>query len=102
MGVVVIALGILGLCAYAFKDNKYRGVVIFWGTSAFIALMFAWGRYFVAYRLFYMLPNMDTMRNPIKFLYPFMLGLAVCSSYGFNYIQGLLEQPISKKYKKKK
>lgn len=110
MGVVVIALGILGLCAYGFHRNQNRGIILFWSIAALIALMFAWGRYFdIAptsatgfgpYRLFYILPKMDAMRNPIKFLYPFMLGLAVCAAFGFNYLQATLEQPVPKKGKK--
>ncbi len=110
IGVVVIALSILGLCAYAFNSNQHRGVIVFWSIAALIALLFAWGRYldiaptsatgFGPYRVFYLLPKMDAMRNPIKFLYPFMLGLAVCAAYGFNYLQDMLESPASKKEKK--
>lgn len=38
-----------------------------------VTLMLAWGRYFPLYRLFHALPYMQTIRNPEKWIGPFML-----------------------------
>jgi hypothetical protein len=40
-----------------------------------VCLMLSWGRHFPLYRLFYELPLMSTIRNPDKWLGPFMLFL---------------------------
>ncbi|NLF40149.1 hypothetical protein GX586_11935, partial [bacterium] len=76
--------------------TDYRPVVMFWAVAAVVALVFAWGRYldmsphgasgFGPYRLFYMLPKMDAMRNPLKFLYPMMLSVAVLAAFGMQYL----------------
>jgi len=119
LGVVVIALAVLAVCAAlaargeegkhgkekraeqeAESNVPMRSVVLFWAVAAVVALVFAWGRYFDtapngarglgAYRLFYMLPKMEAMRNPLKFLYPLMLGVAVLAAYGMETVRTLM------------
>lgn len=100
LGVIVVALAVVGLCGAFGRPSASeegggltpRAVVIFWAVATVISLMFAWGRYFDtapnsphglgAYRLFYMLPMMNAMRNPLKFMYPLMLGVAILAAYG--------------------
>lgn len=45
--------------------------------GALLCLLFAWGRYTPAYRLLYSLPYLGTIRNPEKWLMPFMLFVSV-------------------------
>lgn len=111
LGVVVVALAVLAVCgALGTREEEQsmgvlpsRAVIIFWAVAVVLALLFAWGRYFDtapnsargigAYRLFYMLPKMDAMRNPLKFLYPLMLGVAVLAAYGMETLQRLVTAP---------
>ena len=92
MGVVVIALAVCALALGLATHGAHRPVIIFWAVAGLIALLCAYGRYldvapygahgFGPYRLFYWLPKMDAMRNPLKFLYPLMLALAVLAACG--------------------
>ena len=92
MGIVVVALALLAIIAAPRMNANSRKVIYFWAVALVIALVFSWGRYFDLggasasgvgpYRLFYSLPKMDAMRNPMKFLYPFMLALSILAAYG--------------------
>ncbi len=96
MGIVVIALILLAIIT-ASNLNKYsRNVIYFWVVTMVLALLFSYGRYFDVggasaggfgpYRIFYWLPKMDSMRNPVKFLYPFMISISILAAFGMNYI----------------
>jgi len=96
MGIIVFALAILALATAAKMDSYSKKTIYFWGIAIIVALLFAYGRYFDIggvsesgfgpYRLFYSLPKMESMRNPLKFLFPFMMGISLLASYGMQYI----------------
>ncbi|MBR5946686.1 hypothetical protein IKZ80_06360 [bacterium] len=91
-GAVVILLSLLAIASLFFEKEK--GLTIFWTIVALIGLLLSYGRYcdvspgsasgFGPYRIFYHLPMMSDMRNPIKFLYPVMLALSFLSALGFS------------------
>ncbi len=96
MGIIVIALAILAIVMASKMDSYSKKNIYFWGIAIIIALFFAYGRYFDIggasesglgpYRIFYFLPKMDSMRNPLKFLYPFMIGISLLAAYGMQYL----------------
>jgi len=96
MGIIVIALAILAIVTASKMDSYSKKTIYFWGIAIIIALVFAYGRYFDIggvsesgfgpYRIFYSLPKMESMRNPLKFLYPFMLGISLLAAYGMQYL----------------
>ena len=104
MGIVVVALALLALITASARDDYSKKSIYFWGAALIIALLCAYGRYFDfggaaasgfgPYRLFYYLPKMDSMRNPLKFLYPFMIALSVLAAFGMDY---LLSSKVDKK-----
>lgn len=68
---VSIYLGatILLACLLAFYLNRRNAELWFFAVAAVIACLFTFGKYAPFYKLFYLLPKMDTMRNPIKWFY---------------------------------
>ncbi len=96
MGIVVIALALLAIVMATKMDSFSKRNIYFWGIAIIIALLFTYGRYFDIggasesgfgpYRIFYSLPKMDSMRNPLKFLYPLMLGISILAAYGMQYL----------------
>ncbi len=54
----------------------------FWIVAGLVSLLLAFGRFAPFYRLFYALPYLSTIRNPIKFLYVVHLALVVLFAYG--------------------
>lgn len=64
-----------------FRPDERR-LVLFWAAATVLALLFAWGRHAPFYHLIYALPYFSTIRNPIKFMHPFSLGLVILCAYG--------------------
>ncbi len=102
MGIVVIGLVLLAIITASLRDKYSKSTIYFWTLSMIIALLFAYGRYFDfgggsgsgfgPYRIFYWMPQMDSMRNPVKFLYPFMIALSILAAFGMEYV---LKEPKS-------
>ena len=98
MGIVVIALVLLAIITASTRKKHSKSTIYFWTVSMILALLFAYGRYFDfggtsaggfgPYRIFYWLPQMDSMRNPVKFLYPFMISLSILAAFGMEYVLG--------------
>jgi len=96
MGIVVIGLVLLAIITASLRDKYSKNVIYFWTVSMIVALLFAYGRYFDfggasgngfgPYRIFYWMPKMDSMRNPVKFLYPFMISLSILAAFGMEYV----------------
>jgi len=64
-----------------FSDRE-RKIIAFWYIAALISLLLAWGRFAPFYRIVYVLPFFSTVRNPIKFMFPFHLGMLILFGYG--------------------
>ena len=100
IGVVTVALALLAIFVGAMPGAPRRPLVIFWAVTAVAALMFAYGRYldlsptgasgFGPYRVFYWLPKMSSMRNPLKFLFPFALAVATLAAIGMGCLQSAM------------
>ena len=86
-GVLVAILALFGLA------NSVRGpgtpfsvverhMVWFWGLVAGISLLLAFGRHGFLYQYLYQLPYSSTIRNPIKFLFPFHIAWILLAGYG--------------------
>jgi len=96
IGVATVALALLAIFAGAAPGSPRRPLIVFWAVTAVVALMFAYGRYldlsptgasgFGPYRVFYWLPKMSSMRNPLKFLYPFALAVATLAAFGMAFL----------------
>ncbi len=86
-GILVGLLAFFGI-ANAFRgtktpyDKPERRAVWFWTVVALVALGLAFGRFSFPYRLFYQLPYASTIRNPVKFLFPFHVMWIILAGYG--------------------
>jgi len=59
-----------------------RQEVLFWGITALVALLLAFGKYFPLYVIFYQLPVVSSIRNPVKFLHVFQVAMGILAAYG--------------------
>lgn len=77
---VSIYLGatILLACLIAFYLNRRSGELWFFALAAIITCLLTFGKYAPFYKLFFLLPKMDAIRNPIKWFYltSFCVGIA--------------------------
>ncbi len=64
--------------------QQERRWVWFWSITAFVSLLFAFGRYSPFYRIIYALPYFSTIRIPMKFLHPMNAALVVLCGYGLH------------------
>ena len=69
----------LGLAATAIG---FTLMINHWSIAALISLLTAFGRHGFLYQLFYQLPYMATIRNPMKFMHPLNISLIILSGYG--------------------
>jgi hypothetical protein len=85
-GMMVSLLAIFALANFFGKDrplSKTERIAIgFWGGVAVFSLLAAWGRYGFMYQFLYMIPEVSTIRNPIKFLHPFHIAWIILAAYG--------------------
>jgi len=91
MSGLVLGFAILGAVAGARRRRRGgvptgfgRGEVWFWIGAAAITYLLALGKYGPLYRLFYALPRMSAMRNPVKFLYAFEICVVLLFAYGLH------------------
>jgi len=59
-----------------------RRLVWFWGLATLFSLMAAWGRFSFLYALLYQLPGVSSIRNPIKFMHPFVITWVILAGFG--------------------
>ncbi len=88
-GVTVVLFALFALFQAARRQNSaftphQRRWVWFWGAAALISLLLALGRHAPFYQIVYALPYFSTIRNPIKFLHPFSLCMAILCAYGIH------------------
>ncbi len=82
------------------KDSAFsttdRRFIWFWAGTAFLALLFAWGRFAPFYQILYALPYFSTIRNPAKFLHFFSFALVILFAYGIHRMWALyMEVPTT-------
>lgn len=93
VGIVVVLLALLGVLGWRIwpsatdtagtsADAPPRGDVWVWLGIALVALLLAMGSDTPLYRLFYSLPMMGSMRNPVKFMHLVSLALAILAAHG--------------------
>lgn len=89
---VLVILGALWALAHAAAKNSgvysplERKMIGFWGAAAALSVLLSWGRFAPFYQFVYALPYVSTIRNPMKFMHEFHIGMVVLFAYG---LQGL-------------
>lgn len=63
-------------------ETDANRLILFWGCSAVLCVLFAMGRYTPVYRLLYSLPLFDMIRAPVKFLHLTEFSVSVLSAFG--------------------
>lgn len=95
IGAIPVILALLAVLALIVDKNtarsepQRRSEIRFWGCVAMVTLMLSFGKYFPLYSLFYHLPVVGNIRNPVKFLQVFQLAVGVLAAYGFDMILGV-------------
>ncbi len=65
-------------------DAAMRRDVWTWSIIALVTYLLALGKFFPLYALFYHLPGMSSIRNPVKFMQVTQLALAVLAAFGLD------------------
>ncbi|MGA2542068.1 MAG: hypothetical protein ABSG78_10995 [Verrucomicrobiota bacterium] len=104
-GVLVALFAIFALFnSFRPKASPYtpleRRLVWFWGLATLFSLMAAWGRFSFLYALLYQLPGVSSIRNPIKFMHPFVITWVILAGYGLEafyrcYLRGPAKPPTA-------
>jgi len=85
-GMMVSLLAIFAVANFFGKDRPLskleRTAVGYWGVVALFSLLASWGRFGYVYQFLYKIPEVSTIRNPIKFMHPFHIAWIVLAAYG--------------------
>jgi hypothetical protein len=76
-------------------SERDRRIILFWAVAAVISLVLAWGRHAPFYRMIYLLPYFNTIRNPMKFMHAVHLALMILCAYGFDGLWRLYVKPAA-------
>ena len=89
LGAIPLLLALLSVAGSIGRDraepdagDSTRPIVLFWAVVALGALLLALGRYTPLYRLFYSLPMMSGIRDPLKFLHFTEVAVALLAGFG--------------------
>jgi hypothetical protein len=80
----MIAVGFALYALYSSRRSKHKAEILFWGGAALISLVLAFGKFFPLYAVFFKLPIVNNIRNPVKFLQVFQICVAILAVYGMN------------------
>lgn len=100
-GVLVVVVALWGfLQSMRERNNPFsdaeRRMVWFWSGVMLVSLLLAWGRHAPFYRVLYALPYFSTMRNPIKFMHVFHIGLVIVFGFGLQVLwRSYLERTVT-------
>jgi hypothetical protein len=89
----------LGLFVFLFRGKRHdpatRQDVIFWAAAMAATFILACGKYLPVYRLFFELPGISSIRNPVKFMQITQMAMAVIAAYGMDYwLKNLKRGPV--------
>ena len=100
VGAVPLLFALLGL-ATAFRrrreDPETAGAVFVWGGLCLVALLLAFGKFFVLYKPLSLLPGFGSIRNPNKFIHFFQMAWGVLAAFGLDAALKL-EPPAARKW----
>ncbi len=100
-GVLVVVVAFWGfLQSLRERNNPFsdpeRRMVWFWSGVMLVSLLLAWGRHAPFYRVLYALPYFSTIRNPIKFMHVFHIGLVIVFGFGLQVLwRSYLERTVT-------
>lgn len=86
MGSIPIIFFLLG-ASLAFS-RRFAGAnrreLIFWSAAAAVTFLLGLGKFFPLYKLFFALPGMSSIRNPVKFMQVAQLAIGIVAAYGLD------------------
>lgn len=65
------------------KDERQQ--FIFWSAALVVTFILSCGKYTPLYRLFFELPGMSSIRNPVKFMQITQFAMGIMAAYGLDY-----------------
>jgi len=82
LGIIPVLLAIFAIASS--RGSNHRGVILFWGGAASVALLLSFGKYTPLYTLFWQLPVINNIRNPNKFIQIFQVSVAILAAFGLD------------------
>ncbi len=97
-----LALGFYHSLVRRRDDKDQRQVMVFWTLALVVTFVLACGKYTPLYRLFFMLPGVSSIRNPVKFMQITQFAMGFLAAAGLDYWlrwmmnRGTLKQDVDK------
>ncbi|MFL2876943.1 MAG: hypothetical protein ACJZ86_03740 [Pontiellaceae bacterium] len=94
VGLMPFLLAVFGVASVCRRGScTHRGMVLFWGGAAVIALGLAMGRYSWLYEGFFQIPIFNNIRAPIKFLDNMQIALGILAGFGVDALYNSSSSP---------
>ena len=98
LGVVTVALALLGVCGWFVGGRPKDSDVPFWLAAGIVCVVLSMGRFTPVYRAFYALPLMDYLRAPVKFHHLTELCVAMLAGSGLAVLAGGEDQDRARRF----
>jgi hypothetical protein len=94
VGLMPFLLAVFGVASVCRRGScTHRGMVLFWGGAAVLALGLAMGRYSWLYEGFFQIPIFNNIRAPIKFLDNMQIALGILAGFGVDALYNSSSSP---------
>ena len=94
IGLMPFLLALFGVASVCRRGGcAHRGMVLFWGSAAVLALGLAMGRYSWLYEGFFQIPIFNNIRAPIKFLDNMQIALGILAGFGVDALYSSASSP---------
>lgn len=94
MGAIPLVFSLMAIFAAVWNNKAtssteewatQRAEVLFWGGVAIVTLLLSLGKFFPLYTLFYQLPVVNNIRNPVKFMQVFQVAVGILAAYAYHF-----------------
>lgn len=87
IGIIPVAFMMLAFAAAFggwFPSSAARGEAFFWMGVTVVTFLLGLGKFFPLYHLFYQLPFISSIRNPVKFMQVTQMAIGIAAAYGLD------------------
>jgi len=96
VGAIPLLFALIGL-GDAFRRRKEAVVIWLWSGLCVVALLLAFGKFFVLYKPLSLLPGFSSIRNPNKFIHFFQMAWGVLAAFGLD-AAGRMEPRLARRW----
>jgi len=93
--IMFLCFGIFAFLVRKRDDQGSHQQMWFWVSAMVVTFILACGKYLPLYRLFFELPGISSIRNPVKFMQITQIAMGIIAAYGMDYwLRAVSRDPV--------